>query len=257
MITVFDLLFYFADTWKSAQICRWLRHRNIAISQRKTFETRSICSRSESIRRVAATQRSSPTCEMPNRCFLPLALHTAHLLMPVPLPKRRAVRNRIFSRSPFARCVQKLELQLDYWSKKYEDDTEQKDKELSQLKQSKARDLEKLQDLTRKACIPPSSCRAHRKSPRNTEFCTWLESKSLQSRVEFQFNVHNPHFPQWSHNVPVGVLMRWWHTVLYVCPSILYSQKCRSYLNDEWSNLLHFLVMSRWGAVFLAIWHIK
>ena len=132
----------------------------------------------------------------------PLTLHTAYLLTPVPLPKKRAVRGRIFTFASHTR-VQKLDVQLDDWSKKYDKDTEHKDKELSQLKQSKARDLDRLQELTRKACNPPFSCRAHWKSRRTTKYCTLMKSKSLQSTVEFQcsFTVD---FPQWSH-----MLERW------------------------------------------------
>lgn len=42
-----------------------------------------------------------------------------------------------------------LEGKLEYWIAKYEKDTEEKSRELDILKSSKAKDLERLQELTK------------------------------------------------------------------------------------------------------------
>jgi len=45
-----------------------------------------------------------------------------------------------------------LETKLEYWIAKYEKDTEEKARELDVLKSSKAKDLERLQELTKLVC---------------------------------------------------------------------------------------------------------
>lgn len=49
--------------------------------------------------------------------------------------------------------VQELEKKVDFWMEKYEKDVESKQHELDVLKASKAKDLEKLQELTKLVCI--------------------------------------------------------------------------------------------------------
>ena len=47
-------------------------------------------------------------------------------------------------------CIsQSLEEKVEYWMEKHEKDVEQKDKELNILKASKAKDLERLNELTK------------------------------------------------------------------------------------------------------------
>lgn len=45
-----------------------------------------------------------------------------------------------------------LEGKLEHWIAKYEKDTEEKSRELDILKSSKAKDLERLQELTKLVC---------------------------------------------------------------------------------------------------------
>ena len=78
------------------------------------------------------------------------------ILIPFLLPLQRT-RNRLDEES---RCHEDivqylkthqgmLEGKLEYWIAKYEKDTEEKSRELDILKSSKAKDLERLQELTK------------------------------------------------------------------------------------------------------------